>query len=482
MKSFKLSAIAMLAFMASIFSTQVLAQPVISEYVEGSSDNKCIEIWNPTGSSINLSDYGYRAYQNGSASPTIDFVLPSATLAAGDVYVICHPDAAVECTGNADATDTDIDFNGDDAIALYEVSSGNNVDEFGTIGEDPGSFWTGTCGHRTQGYTLRRLISASSGVTGASTGFPTLCSNWQMYSLDDCSDLGLAPSEEVLDCFPIISEYVEGTFSCKFIEVYNPCCDAINLSAFEVRIHFNACSSTLSIPLAGILAGNSLAPGATVVLYNPLETCSSFYVSGIYPSNFKGSGSLNHNGNDAVTLVYTADGSYKDIVGNICENTTWNGLCGNSTENQTLTRNGDICVGVTTDPASGFPTLCSDWTRSSVNTVTGLGSHTSDCLEGCEAGKKASTAAEAAGTDIIAYPNPFNSSAKVRFQVGESAFTQVEVYTMTGAKVATLFQGTAEAGQVYEVTFDGEDLPAGIYHYRLLTASHQQVGQMILAR
>lgn len=484
MKSLKFTAIALIATVAPFFVSQMQAQPVLSEYVEGSGNNKCIEIWNPSAGSVDLGAYGYRAYHNGSSTPTYQFALPPVTLAAGEVYVICHPSADIDCRGNADTTDNRILFNGDDAVAVYDTTTGNNVDIFGSIGQDPGSYWTGACGHRTSDRTLRRLSTAVSGVTGASTGFPTLCSNWQLFSEDDCTDLGSAPSEEELTCFPIISEYVEGTGNCKFIEVYNPCCDAINLSAFEIRIHFNACTSTYAIPLAGILPGNSLASGGTVVLYNPNETCSSYYVSGVYPSNFMASNSVQHNGNDAIVLVYTADGSNVDIFGNICENTVWaDAVCGASTENQTLSRKAAVCAGVTTDPTTGFPTLCSEWDVLSVNTVSGLGSHTSDCLDACDAGKAGlATAAEAAGPSIVAYPNPFTGSTTLRFQVAETTPAQVEVYSLTGAKMASLFQGTAEAGRVYQLTFDASDLPAGSYLYRLVAGSEQRYGKVMLAR
>ncbi len=61
---------------------------LISEYVEGSRNNKALEIYNPTGSSIDLSKYRITRWQNGSASWTAQYSdLLSGTLDSRDVIV-----------------------------------------------------------------------------------------------------------------------------------------------------------------------------------------------------------------------------------------------------------------------------------------------------------------------------------------------------------------------------------------------------------
>ena len=460
---------------------QLEAQIVISEYVEGSGNNKCVEIWNSSGASVDLDDFGYRAYQNGASTPTSDFVLPAVTLPAGGVYVICNPSAVIACRGNADLTDSRIQHNGDDAIALYSVASGLDIDIFGSIGQDPGSQWTGACGHRTSDRTLRRLAAAPNGGSTPSTGFPTLCSDWEQFPLDDCSGLGVAPEEVPMpSCFPIISEVVEGTGNCKFVEIYNPCCEDIDLASYEVKVHYNACTSTNTISLAGILAGDVLASGSTVVLYNVNETCSPYYTTGVYPANFKSSNVLQHNGNDAIVLTYSVSGAAVDIFGNICENTVWSDpICGSSTQDMTLMRVASVCTGVTVDPATGFPTLCSEWEAQPLDEVSDLGVHISDCLEACAGdGKRASTSAEAAVMGIAAFPNPFSASTTVRFQVPATAHTQVAVYDLLGNKVAQLFDASAESGRSYEVSLDAQQLPAGQYICRILSGEQQMVTKL----
>ena len=58
----------------------------ISEYIEGSSFNKAVEIYNGTGSSVDLSTYSVELYSNGASSPSQSVAL-SGTLADGDVFV-----------------------------------------------------------------------------------------------------------------------------------------------------------------------------------------------------------------------------------------------------------------------------------------------------------------------------------------------------------------------------------------------------------
>ena len=107
----------------------------ISEYLEGTSQNKAIEIYNPTPFDIDLSEYTVSTFNNGATSPTNQQTL-SGTLVSGDVFVVSHSDASALILAEADETSGVSWYNGNDAIALYH----NNllIDILGVIGEDPG--------------------------------------------------------------------------------------------------------------------------------------------------------------------------------------------------------------------------------------------------------------------------------------------------------------------------------------------------------
>jgi hypothetical protein len=82
-----------------------------------------------------------------------------------------------------------VNFNGDDALAIYKISTNINVDIFGRIGDDPGTSWTAS-GYSTVDKTLRRKINICSGITTSPTGtgasaFTTLVSEWDIFNVDD---------------------------------------------------------------------------------------------------------------------------------------------------------------------------------------------------------------------------------------------------------------------------------------------------------
>ncbi|GGW55908.1 ASPM-SPD-2-Hydin domain-containing protein [Winogradskyella epiphytica] len=158
----------------------------ISEYVEGSGNNKYIEIYNPTNAVINISGYSLALYSNGSASPSSTQAL-SGTIPPYGTIVYANSSANIY-TGAVTTTSV-CNFNGDDAIALLNGSS--YIDIIGTIGEDPGSAWTGSDGRSTENKTIRRNSSVQNGVSSNPvTGFPTFNSEWEVYNQDDISGLG----------------------------------------------------------------------------------------------------------------------------------------------------------------------------------------------------------------------------------------------------------------------------------------------------
>jgi endonuclease I len=158
-----------------------------SEYVEGNSLNKYIEIYNGTENSIDLSDYSIRLYANGSLTPTNNNPL-NGILAPQETIVLKNTSATI-FTGESTSVPA-INFNGNDAIALFKISTNSFVDIFGRIGEDPGTAWTAG-NHTTVDRTLIRTATVKQGITqNPTSGFPTLATEWEVYPIEYVDNLG----------------------------------------------------------------------------------------------------------------------------------------------------------------------------------------------------------------------------------------------------------------------------------------------------
>src|SRR6478735_1517645 len=187
-----------LAAGALVLASLVAAQPaaavvgtdlILSEVIEGTSNNKAVEIYNPTASAVPLAGYDLVQYTNGSTTATTLATL-TGTLGSGAVFVVASASANDAIKAQADALSSAGMFNGDDAIALRK--NGTAIDVFGQIGFDPGSFW-GTGDNITQDRTLRREAAVCSGDPVGSDVFdPTV--GWDTYPTDTIADLGMHTS------------------------------------------------------------------------------------------------------------------------------------------------------------------------------------------------------------------------------------------------------------------------------------------------
>lgn len=79
------------------------------------------------------------------------------------------------------------------------------------------------------------------------------------------------------------------------------------------------------------------------------------------------------------------------------------------------------------------------------------------------------------------YPNPFNPSTKIKYNLPESQMVSLRVYNVLGQEVATLVNMQQNAGY-YEVTFNADQLSSGIYLYILKTESYNSTHKMLLLK
>jgi endonuclease I len=151
-----------------------------SEYVESSGATRAVEIYNPTPNNVNLNTYRLLRFANGSRTPQTPYSL-SGTLAPGATYVVATTGSVAAVTAVANATNNVVDFNGDDAMALFNGT--DTLDIIGVIGQQ--TSWTVTGGSTTNN-TLRRLPTVGAG----STRWSTAAAGWTAVAVDSFGDLG----------------------------------------------------------------------------------------------------------------------------------------------------------------------------------------------------------------------------------------------------------------------------------------------------
>ena len=83
--------------------------------------------------------------------------------------------------------------------------------------------------------------------------------------------------------------------------------------------------------------------------------------------------------------------------------------------------------------------------------------------------------------DIGVYPNPFARNTEISFSMERASDVSLVIYDVRGRAVATLADGTMEAGS-HSVTFDAASLPSGVYIYRLQAGTQMETGRMTLVQ
>jgi predicted extracellular nuclease len=179
-----------------------------SEYVEGSSYNKALEIYNGTGAAVDLAAGGYSiqmSFNGGTSTYTVNL---TGSVADGDVYVVA-PTNATDPTilGQADQLQGTSWFNGDDAVVLRKGTT--VIDVIGQVGFDPGTEW-GSGLTSTADNTLRRKDTICAGDPDGSNAFDPAM-EWDGYANNTFDGLGA----HVANCGPSTLEPKINEFSAS---------------------------------------------------------------------------------------------------------------------------------------------------------------------------------------------------------------------------------------------------------------------------
>ncbi|MDB4127114.1 lamin tail domain-containing protein [Flavobacteriales bacterium] len=203
----------------SLFSQSTL---IFSEYGEGSSFNKWVEIYNPTFMSISLDEYRYNFCWNGCDSLEWEYSIPfdsGVVLMPNETYLLVHNNSDSILLNAANQT-TNILSNGDDVIGLLNTSFNTIIDIIGVLDSaDNISAWeVDGIIDATKDHTMIRKPDVCGGNIG----------DWSL------SDGSTAPSQwivGVIDDFNDLNTHTSDCINSTSIEVFNP----IKRELVEVR-------------------------------------------------------------------------------------------------------------------------------------------------------------------------------------------------------------------------------------------------------
>ncbi|MGI9283174.1 MAG: ExeM/NucH family extracellular endonuclease [Endozoicomonas sp.] len=172
-----LTPLAMAIAVGAALPSAAQADFIISEYVEGSSYEKAIELFNNTGSSIDLSNYQLVKFTNGNASSKSTLAL-SGSLPNGSTYVIAHSSASDALKAKAQLLNGSVtNFNGDDPVELQTID-GQTVDQIGVFGDID--------------FGKDKTLSRKSSALTANATYQT--TDWDVLAKNTIEGLGNAPT------------------------------------------------------------------------------------------------------------------------------------------------------------------------------------------------------------------------------------------------------------------------------------------------
>lgn len=449
----------------------VINELFISEYIEGSSFNKAIEIANFTGEDVDLSSYSLRKQDNGAGEWSTGLAL-SGSLSSGEVYVIAHSSAASEILQEADVTTavTEMSFNGNDPIALFKDDV--LIDIIGTFNDTA---------YFGQDVTKERDPVVSSPNTTYDEG------EWIDYELDTFMYLGYHTIEnDAGNEKPVVT--IESPLdSTSFFEgeLITFVADAFDNDGSIAKVVFyegntilgEVTSEPYSFEWENAPVGNYLISAiayddqngynlseAITILVNEREN-EILMQSGInFSSENSGDSYL-----ATADVEITAEGSnltdiYVEVIWNNSDSsyferqalyTTEEGVSFTSTELE----EDDFTFTITAVRKDGY-----FWDKENSQITASSGTVTSNTLN------------LKAATDIVFYPNPFDGTAYLELYIEKASDINLKIYDIRGVELKSYLYSATEGQNKFEL---GKNLKSGMYTVQVLIGNQLKAFKII---
>ena len=417
---------------------------IISEYVEGTSYNKSIELANFTGETIDLSAYSIRKNVNGDSDWSSDFIL-SGSLAHGEVFVLSHPSATASLQNETDIEVSGLNFNGNDPIGLFQ--NGVLIDIVGVFGGGSADFGKDVTLVRNANIIAPNAVYTDTEWTLFGTNTFSNIGSHEML-LNTTTDTTIAPTAFGTEL--IISEYFEGSSYNKALELTNMTDETIDLAIYSLHKQTNGEGSwSAGLPLSSeILVGESY-----VIALNSAAT-ELLALADFVTNNT----TLNFNGNDPIALA--KDGALIDIVGMFDAGS--NNYFG---KDKTLVRKAII-----SSPNPIFDE--NEWDVYSKNTIEHLGNHIFGTGKVLENEHKINT--------FEIYPNPFHNHIALSYELlNEKNTVSIRLFDINGRLISILKEEKNMLAGKYLQTINTEKLTKGIYFVQILANNEMNVKRLI---
>ena len=287
-----------------------MANLFFSEYAEGSSNNKYLEIYNASDVTVSLADYAYPSVSNAPTTVgeheywnTFD---EGAEIAPGGVYIIAHPSSDASILAYANETHTYLS-NGDDGYALAYGTEDNYVimDHVGDFNGDPGSGWeVAGVSNATKDHTLVRKCSVEQGNSDwvASAGTNSEDSEWIVLDQDDWTNLGShtspCPVDAVFGCTDEAAcnydaSATDDDGSCQMPNECNSCEGDLSCFIYSLTVSvdmsvegFTAGDGSQSDGLDGSSMAISLNGGSWLAMTNVADNVWSYTFTELAPGDY----------------------------------------------------------------------------------------------------------------------------------------------------------------------------------------------------
>ncbi|MFH1213287.1 MAG: lamin tail domain-containing protein [Candidatus Neomarinimicrobiota bacterium] len=322
-------------------------------------------------------------------------------------------------------------------------------------------------------YTVEGLTSGNSytfGVTAWSANGESAAATLQIATL----------SEDTTNRVIFFSEYIEGSSNNKALEIVNGSTIAVNLDDFAIISNTNNdpwLATNYKFP-----SGTILNPGQVwVIAYSSADQSILGVANDVVSSTV-----MNFNGDDVRALVKISgtDTIFLDIIGAYRDSTYstsgWPvaGVSG-ATKDHTLVRKPEIrCGNAVWATSSGTNADDSEWIVYDQNTFTYLGTHSfSD--------KIIVPGPSFDGPDYFqlypAYPNPFNNTTHLAFDMPISSAVILTIFDLHGNQISEICLGPLSAGR-HDFEWNGNSYVSGLYFYRVQVGEQARAGKFLLLK